>query len=90
LIPKEDKSLEPSQFRPVCLHNIIYKIISKVMSLRLKLVLPILISLAQSDYVEGCQILDCITLVHEVLHSLKISKAPRISMKLDLYLYSHN
>ena len=45
---------------------------------------PLLISLEQSGYVEGRQILDGIILTHEVFHSLKTSKTLGIILKLEL------
>ena len=54
------------------------------MANRLKPLLPLLISLEQSTYVEGRQILDGIILSHEVVHSLKTSKTPSMILKLDL------
>ena len=43
-----------------------------------------LISLEQPGFVEGRQILDGVILVHEVLHSLKITRFPRMMIKLDI------
>ena len=64
--------------------NVVYKIITKVISNRLKTLLHFLISPEQTGYVEGRQILDGIILAHEVTHSLKIMKNPRMLIKLDL------
>eukprot|EP00253_Pinus_taeda_P033499 PITA_33499 len=58
--------------------------ISKVIANRLKPFLPMLISLEQSGYVEGRQILDGIILSHEIIHSLKHSKQVGMILKLDL------
>jgi len=84
LIPKEDQSSTPEKFSPITLCNVIYKIISKFIANRLKLLLPLLISPEQSGYVEGCQILDGIILTHEIIHSLKSNKQGGMLLKIDL------
>jgi len=72
------KGVKPHLIFPITLCNIVYKIISKVISLCLKPLLPHLISLEQSGYVEGLQILDNIILSHEIDHTLKTTKTPSI------------
>ena len=84
LIPKEAGADSPDKFRPISLCNVIYKIISKVIANRLKPLLPILISPEQLGFVEGRKILDGVILVHEVVHSLKISRSPGMMIKLDI------
>ena len=53
LIPKEMGVESPDKFKPIALCNVIYKIISKVIANRLKPLLPTLICLEQSGFVEG-------------------------------------
>eukprot|EP00253_Pinus_taeda_P002690 PITA_02690 len=84
LTPKEAQSRTPDKFRPIVLCNVIYKIVSKVIALRLKPLLPLLISPEQSGYVEGWQITDSIILTHEIIHSLKQHKKSRMLLKIDL------
>ena len=84
LIPKEVGANNPDKFLPISLCSVIYKIISKVIANRLKPLLPNLISPEQSGFVEGRQILDSGILVHEVIHSLKISQRPGMLIKLDI------
>jgi hypothetical protein len=45
LIPKEDLVTNPKQFREITLCNIIYKIIKKVIAVRIKPILPCIISM---------------------------------------------
>jgi hypothetical protein len=84
LIPKEGQAHHPKQFRPIALCNVIYKLLTKVIARRLKPILPTIISLEQSGYVEGRQILDSVILAHEVIHSLQKTRTPGMLLKLDL------
>lgn len=49
----------------------VYKVISKVLTNRLKRVVPNVISQNQSAFVAGRQIFDNILVVHELLYSMK-------------------
>jgi len=71
LIPKEGQISHPTQFWPIALCNIIYKLLTKVIVIRLKPILPMIISLEKSGYVKGRKILDNVILAHEVIHSLQ-------------------
>eukprot|EP00253_Pinus_taeda_P028466 PITA_28466 len=84
LVPKVEEANTPEKFRPIALCNVIYKIISKVIANRLKMILPGIISQEQSGYVEGRQILDNILLAQEMIHSLHSRKVPGMLMQLDL------
>eukprot|EP00253_Pinus_taeda_P008507 PITA_08507 len=84
LIPKVEEAKIPDKFRPISLCNVIYKIISKVITNRLKSILPGIISEEQSGYVEGRQILDNILLAQEMIHSLHSRKEAGMIMQLDL------
>ncbi len=62
----------------------IYKIITKVVANRLKIVLHGVILAEQPGFVEGRQITYEILLVHETIHSLNEKKIPGMMIKLDL------
>jgi len=55
-----------------------------VIARRLKPILPTIISLEQSNYIEGRKILDNVILSHEVIHSLQKKKLPGMLLKIDL------
>lgn len=53
LMPKVGNPTKVNQYRPISLCNVIYKVISKIMTERLKVVLPKLISPFQMAFVPG-------------------------------------
>lgn len=83
-MPKVEDSITPDKYRPIALCNVIYKLISKILAKRLKILLPLLISPEKTGYVEGHQILDGIILSHKEIHLLKILKNLGMILKLDL------
>ena len=74
LIPKQDNAITPDKFRPIALCNVVYKIISKIISNKIKPLLPTLMSEEKMGYVEGRKILNNIIQAHEVVHSLKSNR----------------
>lgn len=62
----------------------IYKIISKLIVDRLKKCLGDVILEEQSGFVEGHQILDCVVIATETIHSLANSKEKAMFIKLDM------
>ncbi|CAL8112887.1 unnamed protein product [Prunus armeniaca] len=76
-----------TQWRPIALCNLVYKIRSKILTARLKVLLPEIISLNQSAFIEDRLITDNILIVHEILHSLKKEGGlgrSSLALKLDM------
>ena len=87
LIHKVKNPENMSDYRPIGLCNVVYKIISKVLANRLKQVLPNIISPTQSAFVLGRLITDNIIVAYEALHSMHIRKKGKTSslaLKLDV------
>ncbi|XP_026459699.1 uncharacterized protein LOC113360405 [Papaver somniferum] len=88
LIPKIKNASFPHDFRPISLSNSVYKIISKILTNRLKPILDGLISPFQSAFIANRQIHDNIIITHEILHAFKKKKKNakngHIAIKLDL------
>lgn len=86
LIPKVTCPTSANQFRPISLCNVIYKIITKALTNRIKPILKKLISPEQSSFVPGRQITDNILVYQEVLHSMRTrnNSTGYMILKIDL------
>lgn len=69
LIPKKIEAVEVKDFKPISLVGGIYKILSKLLTNRLKAVLPKLVSASHNAFVQQRQILDSVLIANEILDS---------------------
>jgi hypothetical protein len=83
LLPKVKPAINIKQFRPICLLNVIYKIITKTLTLRLTAVIDKVISPFQTAFIPGRNILDGVVILQEAMHGLRSSKSSGVIIKLD-------
>uniref|UniRef100_A0A2N9IM47 Reverse transcriptase zinc-binding domain-containing protein n=1 Tax=Fagus sylvatica TaxID=28930 RepID=A0A2N9IM47_FAGSY len=84
LIPKKRDALNIRDFRPISLVGSMYKLLSKVLANRIRLVMESLISSSQNAFVGGRQTLDSVLIANECLDSRLKSSIPGILCKLDI------
>ncbi|KAL0014213.1 hypothetical protein SO802_001282 [Lithocarpus litseifolius] len=87
LIPKIKNPLATTDYRPISLCNVLYKIFSKVLANRLKKILPSIITKHQSAFTKNHLISDNILVAFETLHSMnnhKSRKSGFMAVKFDM------
>ncbi|GKB26461.1 RNA-directed DNA polymerase, eukaryota, reverse transcriptase zinc-binding domain protein [Tanacetum coccineum] len=85
LVQKIDTPNKVSDFRPITCCNVLYKVISKILTIRIKHVLSKIVSLNQSAFILRRHIQDDILITQQLLRGYnKKSGAKRCVMKIDI------
>ncbi|KAH9698518.1 reverse transcriptase domain-containing protein [Citrus sinensis] len=87
LIPNIQKPERVTNFRPISLCNVIYRVIAKTIANRLKDMLNHVISPSQSAFIPNRMITDNIIVGYECLHKIRHNKGKKhglVALKLDL------
>ncbi|XP_072087958.1 uncharacterized protein [Arachis hypogaea] len=86
LIPKIDNPTFMKDFRPISLCNVVYKIITKVLTNQLRPFLPDIVSPLQGGFILGRGALDNNIVTKEILNFMKHTKSKKgtLAFKIDL------
>lgn len=82
-MPKTQEALQIQKFRPICLLNVSFKIITKVLMMRVSRVIEYLISQNQTAFIKNRNIIEGILILHETLSSAHQKKQSGILCKVD-------
>jgi hypothetical protein len=83
LIPKLKEATRIQQYRPICLLNVSFKIITKILMLRFEGCMSRIIHRCQSAFIKGRNIMDGVMTLHEIMHDVKNNKRYGLILKLD-------
>jgi len=83
LLPKTHDASKIQQFRPICLLNVSFKILTKVATIRINSVADHLISPTQTAFLRGRNILEGVVILHEMVHELHRKNQSGIIFKID-------
>lgn len=83
LIPKCKEARMIQKFRPICLLNVSFKIITKILMERLAEVIEVLIALNQTAFIKNRYIMEGVVTMHEILNSIHQKKQAGILFKID-------
>jgi hypothetical protein len=71
------------KYRPICLLQVLHKLITKVATLRVETYMGKLISSRQTAFIKGRNMMDGVMSLHEILHEAKRKKQQGVVLKLD-------
>ncbi|KAI3771839.1 hypothetical protein L6452_03008 [Arctium lappa] len=83
LIPKKQNPIGLNEYRPISLIGILYKILSKVLSERMKKVLGGIIGDTQTTFIKGRLVLDGVLIANEVVEYTRKAKKKALVFKVD-------
>jgi len=83
LVSKKDNPSILNDFRPISLVGCTYKVVSKILANRLRIVLPRVIDVHQSVFLRGRRLLDSVLVANEVVDFMRKEKKSGLLVKVD-------
>ena len=83
LLQKSKDANNLPKYRPISLLQVLYKIITKVVTLKMEPFMNKLISPCQTAFIKGRNIMDGVMSLHEILHEARRKKQQGVVLKLD-------
>lgn len=83
LIPKKDNLQRVEDYRPISLIGCLYKILAKLLSYRLRLVMDKVILKSQTTFIKGRQIPDGILIANEIVDEANKEVKKGLMFKVD-------
>jgi hypothetical protein len=83
LIPKIKEVSKIQQYMPICLLNVSYNIITKVVMLRFEDCMSRIINRSQNAFIKDRNIMDGVLSLHEIIHETRRKKKDGTILKLD-------
>jgi hypothetical protein len=83
LVPKGEDASVIQKFRPICLLQVLFKIITKTLTVRSEEFIPKLINSCQNAFIKCRFITDGVSLLQEILKETKVRKQQGVVLKID-------
>lgn len=86
LIPKTTAPTKVTEFRPISVCNLLYKVISKIIASKMQPWMDVIISKSQTTFIPGREISKNIIILREIIHSFRKQTRgePQFVLKADL------
>ncbi|KAK2354489.1 hypothetical protein QL285_092001 [Trifolium repens] len=82
-IPKVNSPLTLREFRPISILGCLYKMVAKVLAKRLSLVINSIVTLTQSAFLKGRQLVDGVLVINEIVDFAKKTGRECLIFKVD-------
>jgi hypothetical protein len=84
LLPKCREAAEITQYRPICLLNVSFKIFTKVATIKISHVAQKVITPSQMAFIHGRNIMEGVIVLHEIVHEMHRKKQSGVILKMIL------